>query len=252
MATKTDTSRRARLDAETGTIRKRWQGRMRVVLVYPNHYHLAMANLGFQTVYQQLNAMDHVVCERAFLPEPEEGDSPVVSLESGRRFVDFDCVAFSLSFENDYPHVLTLLQKAALPQRTALRGDSLPLIIAGGVAVFLNPEPLAPFIDCFLLGEAEALLSAFFQAYDPAKDRKAQLVKLAQAVEGVYVPAFYRDTYGADGTLQGFHPTEDVPDKVRRLYTNDLDAHATQSTVVTPQTGFEDAYLIEVSRGCPG
>ncbi len=132
MASKTDKIRRARLDAETGTIRKRWQDRVRVVLVYPNHYNLAMANLGFQTVYQQLNAMDHVVCERAFLPDPEEGDHPVVSLESGRRFAEFDCVAFSLSFENDYSHVLTLLQKAALPPRTALRGTSLPLILAGG------------------------------------------------------------------------------------------------------------------------
>jgi radical SAM superfamily enzyme YgiQ (UPF0313 family) len=210
-----------------------------------------MANLGFQTVYRQLNAMDHVVCERAFLPEPEEGDNPVVSLESGRRFAEFDCVAFSLSFENDYPNVLTLLQKAALPQRTALRATPLPLILAGGVAVFLNPEPLAAFIDCFLLGEAEALLSPFFSRFDPAQDRKTQLVELARTVPGVYVPAFYRDTYDAGGGLADFHPTEDVPDKVRRVYAEDLDAHVTQSTVVTPQTGFEDAYLIEVSRGCP-
>jgi radical SAM superfamily enzyme YgiQ (UPF0313 family) len=251
MASKTDKLRRARLDAETGTIRKQWQGRVRVVLVYPNHYHLAMANLGFQTVYQQLNAMDHVVCERAFLPEPGEGDSPVVSLESGRRFGEFDCVAFSLSFENDYPHVLTLLQKAALPPRSALRGISLPLILAGGVAVFLNPEPLAAFIDCFLLGEAEVSLSPFFQRYDPAQDRKTQLAELAREVPGVYVPDFYRDIYDAGGTLQSFHPTENVPDRVRRVYADDLDAHATQSTVVTPHAGFDDAYLIEVSRGCP-
>ncbi len=251
MASTTAKIRRARLDAETGTIRKRWQGRVRVVLVYPNHYNLAMANLGFQTVYQQLNAMDHVVCERAFLPDPEEGDHPVVSLESGRRFADFDCVAFSLSFENDYPHVLTLLQKAALPPRTALRATSLPLILAGGVAVFLNPEPLAAFMDCFLLGEAESLITPFFDRFDPAQDRTAQLLKMAQDVPGVYVPAFYQDAYGSDGTLERFHPTEDVPEKVQRIYADDLDSQPTQSVVVTPQTGFEDAYLIEVSRGCP-
>lgn len=251
MASTTDKLRRARLDAEKGTIRKRWHNRVRVVLVYPNRYKVAMANLGFQAVYRLLNAMDHVVCERAFLPEPEEGDSPVVSLESGRRLAHFDGIAFSLSFENDYPHVLTLLQKAALPLQTAHRGASLPLILAGGVAAFLNPEPLAPFFDCFLLGEAEALVKPFFDHFDPRRDRPGHLRELAQQVPGVYVPAFYRDEYAEDGTLSAFTPIEDVPDKVRRLYTLKIDECPTDSAIVTPHTGFDDAYLIEVSRGCP-
>ncbi len=142
MASFTDKLRRERLDAESGTIFKRWRNRTRIALVYPNRYGVAMANLGFQTVYRLLNEPQHLVCERAFLPEPQEGDN-VVSLESGRRLADFDCLAFSLSFENDYPNVLTLLQKTALPLLSAHRGASLPLLLAVGVAVFLNPERLA-------------------------------------------------------------------------------------------------------------
>jgi len=251
MASITDKIRSERLAAEKGTIRKRWQDRVRVALVYPNRYNVAMANLGFQTVYSQLNAMDHVVCERAFLPESEEGDRPVVSLESGRRLTEFDCVAFSLSFENDYPHVLTLLQKAALPPQSALRGTSLPLMLAGGVAVFLNPEPLADFFDCLLLGEAEALLIPFFERFDPQRDRQTQLLEMAQQVPGVYVPAFYQAQYDSDGTLSAFVPVQDVPPKVRRVYAPDIKTAITQSTIVTPDTGFDDAFLIEVSRGCP-
>jgi hypothetical protein len=126
MASVADNRRRARLEAEDGTITKHWNNRVRVALVYPNHYAVGMANLGFQTVYQRLNALEHVVCERAFLPEQEDGEAPLRSLESGRPLLDFDCVAFSLSFENDYPNVLTLLKKTALPLRSALRGFSLP------------------------------------------------------------------------------------------------------------------------------
>ena len=250
MASAMENDRKAKLDAEIGTIRKPWRDRVRVLLVYPNHYRVAMANLGFQTVYRLLNAMDHVVCERAFLPEPAEDDGTVVSIESGALLSDFHCIAFSLSFENDYPNVLTLLKKAALPLRSALRGTTLPLVIAGGVAVFLNPEPLAPFFDCFLLGEAEALLHPFFQRFDPDRDRRSLLMALARDVPGVYVPAFYREQYGQDGALESFTPVVAVPEKIKRVYARSLENTTTQSTVVTPHAGFENAFLIEVSRGC--
>ncbi len=251
MASIEDTKRRAKLADEIGTIRKRWRDRVRVALVYPNHYKVGMANLGFQTVYRMLNEMEHVVCERAFLPDPEQDEGPVVSLESGRTLVDFDCVAFSLSFENDYPHVLTLLEKAALPLRSAHRGASLPLIVAGGVAVFLNPEPLAPFIDCFLLGEAESLLTPFFEHFDPARDRREQLAQMVNQVPGLYVPDFYKARYNEEGQLMAFEPQAGIPAKVERVYAPTLEGLNSQSAVLTPHTSFENAYLIEVSRGCP-
>jgi radical SAM superfamily enzyme YgiQ (UPF0313 family) len=247
-----NSKRKTSSDEEVGAIRKQWQGRVRVALVYPNHYAVGMSNLGFQTVYKLLNGLDHVLCERAFLPDSEQ-DRPgrLCSLESGRPLSDFDIVAFSISFENDYPHVLSLLQKAGLPLSPAHRGASLPLALAGGVACFLNPEPLAPFFDCFLLGEAETIIGPFFDRFDPAMDRSQMLKHLACSVPGVYVPCFYRETYAADVTLRSFTPVEDVPAGIQRIYTPDLSSCETESVIHTSRTCFNDAHLIEVSRGCP-
>lgn len=252
MASPYEKLRRSRLDAEIGTIGKPWRGHTRVVLVYPNTYPVAMANLGFQAVYRMLNAMEHVLCERAFLPDPGAGAAaPVRSLESGRPLTDFDCIAVSISFENDYDNVLTIFQKAGLPLPSALRGASLPLTVAGGVACFLNPEPLAPFFDCFLLGEAETMLAPFIEHFQPAKDRHTLLREMVQEVPGLYVPAFYRDDYNADGTLRALTPLDSgVPVTVKRIHTPNLEAWDTQSAIVTPNTSFEDAFLLEVSRGC--
>ncbi len=250
MASPVDKQRKARLDAEIGTIRKAWRDNVRVALVYPNHYEVGMASLGFQTVYRLLNEMDHVVCERAFLPEPTDA-GPVISFESGRPLREFDCLAFSISFENDYANVLTILEKAGLPLLAAQRSVSLPLLIAGGVSCFLNPEPIAAFFDCFLLGEAEALLSPFFMRFDPQADREQFLLEAARDLPGVYVPHFYQDSYHQDGTLSAFAPLTAVPDKVRSVHAVDISRFTTESTVVTPHTSFENAHLIEVSRGCP-
>ncbi len=252
MGRPSDKHRKALLAAESGTIRKPWGDRVRVALVYPNYYAVGMASLGFQTVYQQLNALEHVVCERAFLP-PEEQAGPLVSLESGKPLADFDCLAFSIAYENDYSNVLTILEKTGLPLLATRRGASLPLplILAGGVSVFLNPEPIADFFDCLLLGEAEALLSAFFTRFDPSQDRRQFLLAAAREILGVYVPCFYEPRYAQDGTLSAFTTTEDVPATIHRVRAEDISAFSTHSTVVTSQTSFEDAFLIEVSRGCP-
>lgn len=237
---------------ERGVIRKTAAGRIRVALVYPHHYHVGMSNLGFQTVYGLINAFDHVVCERAFLPEQDGGKMRrVLTVESQTPIEDFDIIAFSISYENDAPAVLTILETAGLPLPAARRGATLPLILAGGVLCFLNPEPLAPFIDLFLLGEAEGLIPRFFQVFDPAADKKAMLLALAQQVPGVYVPAFYRCRYHANGTLAVMAPTADVPASIRRVMMPDLSDLPTASTILTPDTTFDDTYLIEVSRGCP-
>lgn len=251
MAKPSSKHRSDRLDAEIGTIRKRWHNRVRVALVYPNHYRVGMANLGFQTVYKLLNALEHVVCERVFLPDPGAGRTDIVSLESGRKPAEFDCIAFSLSFENDYVNVLTVLDKAALPLPSAERNTSLPLILAGGVACFLNPEPLAAFIDCFLLGEAERVLPDFFERYDPGLERRSMLRDLARNVKGVYVPAFYDARYHASGVLRSLAPVADVPSVVERVYATDDALTVAHSAVLSPDTTFDKSFLIEASRGCP-
>jgi radical SAM superfamily enzyme YgiQ (UPF0313 family) len=237
---------------ERGAIRKAWAGRLAVALAYPNRYRVGMSNLGFQAVYGLFNARPEVVCERIFLPEAHDPPhSPPLSVESRRPATDFHLLAFSLAFENDYPHLLAFLDRAGLPRRAAERDGRHPLVAAGGVAATLNPEPLAPFVDAFLVGEAEALLPGLLDRFDPGAGRAAHLAYLAREVPGVYVPAAYSAAYGPDGLLAAMAPTADVPPRVRRVWLADIGSVATASPLVTPDTIFADTCLVEVSRGCP-
>jgi radical SAM superfamily enzyme YgiQ (UPF0313 family) len=237
---------------EVGAIRKDWRGRTSVALVYPNRYHVGMSNLGLQAVYGLLNRRDDVVCERVFLPEDAaSATGRLTTLESGRPVADVDIVAFSVSFESDYPHLLTLLARAGIPLRAAERGAGHPLVIAGGVACFLNPEPIAEFLDCVLIGEAEATLPQFMDVFGRRDDRRAMLGAIAREVPGAYVPAFYRAEYHPDGTLAAFTPVGDLPSRVASPRAADLTSAVTCSAVVAPDTAFGRAFLVEVGRGCP-
>lgn len=237
--------------SETGVIRKNWRDKIRIVLIYPNTYPIGMANLGFQTVYRLFNSYDHVVCERAFLPDEQTSSPPAIrSIESRRGIHEFDIVAFSVSFENDYPNLLKILEIGGLPLFSADRGEPFPLVLAGGVACFLNPEPVSAFIDGFIIGEAEAALPAFFDYYDPGLDRRACLSSLAQNAPGVYVPELYAVDYGSDGTISAFEPVADVPSGIRRVYVEDLSGVSTCSAIVTPDTTFGNSHLVEIGRGC--
>jgi radical SAM family uncharacterized protein len=239
-------------DSEIGSIHKSWRGRVRFALVYPNRYHVGMSNLGFQSVYRLLNAYDHVVCERAFLPEPSPKHPPIIkTVESGKRLTDADVIAFSLSFENDYPHILSILDNIGLPLQAAQRDDRHPMLIAGGVASFLNPEPIAAFFDCFFIGEAEAIIPRFLEVFEPANKRRRMLRKIARDVPGAYVPAVYDVDYNRDGTIAAFQPRDAAPASIKRMYLKDLNRTATCSAILTPDTAFEQTHLVEVARGCP-
>ena len=253
MANKSDIQRQALFDAERSVMgKRRRQGKTAVALIYPNTYHLGMSNLGFQTVYRLLNELDDIVCERSFLPDQNTADTgDIISIESGRAMASFDIIAVSLSFENDYPNLLTMLHKAGLPLRSAQRDETHPLIIAGGVTCLLNPAPIAPFIDCFLIGEAEANLPGFMQLVRENRTRETLLTLASQEIEGVYVPGFYRATYNPDNTFQGLIPMKDAPPVIRRAYVRDIDQAPTCSAILTPHTTFDQTYLVEVSRGCP-
>jgi radical SAM superfamily enzyme YgiQ (UPF0313 family) len=252
MPRKAGRTRKAFLGEETGTVRKDWRGKISVALTYPNYYHVGMSNLGFQTLYGFINDFHDVVCERVFLPEGEETeDTWLRSLESGRRLADFDIIAFSISFENDYANLLTVLAGAGFPLRFSERNTPHPLIIAGGVTTFLNPEPIAPFVDCFLIGEAEEILPEFFRVYREFSHKEALLEALAREVPGAYVPAFYDVTYEPDGTIAAFQPRGDFPPRTRAVKAMDMSSWDVCTTVLTPQTTFEQTYLIEAARGCP-
>jgi len=234
---------------ETGVIRKSWSGKIHVGLAFPQHYGLAMSNLGYQTVYQQFNAFDDVVCERFCLPAAP--DVRLRSIENDRPPTAFDILAFSIAFENDYPHLLRLLDLARLPLLAQDRDASHPLIVIGGIAAMLNPEPLALFADMILIGEAEAILPDFIDTYRRASNRR-QLQQLAAAnVNGAYIPAFYSVTHDTHGKIAAVIPDPGIPGAVNLARAAEVETIDTSSTVLTAETTFADTCLIEISRGCP-
>jgi radical SAM superfamily enzyme YgiQ (UPF0313 family) len=228
------------------------EGSFRVAIVYPNLYFVGMSNLGFQSVYQMLNALPEVVCERAFLPddvdkeELEGSGSPLVSLETGTPLRDFDALAFSVSFENDYLHVLQVLRLSGIPLRARDRGPRDPLVILGGAAVFLNPEPLAAFADLMAVGEGEPLVPKMMDALLGASDARRGLESLT-ATDGFYVPSRYEVRYHADGTVAAY----DGPGPVLRQRGWPGKMALPQSVVLTPHTEMSMKFMVEISRGCP-
>src|SRR4029450_4229690 len=160
---------------EEGAVRKDWGGRVSVALVYPNTYAVGMSNLGFQTVYERLNALPDAVCERVFFPDPEDTDefsrtgTEPFSLESLRPLREFDIIGFSVTYEGDYINVLRLLRMAGIPVRSADRGPGHPLVLMGGVCAFSNPGPMGPFLDAVAVGEGEELVGEIVAAYAEAR-----------------------------------------------------------------------------------
>jgi radical SAM superfamily enzyme YgiQ (UPF0313 family) len=239
---------------ERGAIRKEPGGRLGIALVYPNVYALGMANLGVHAVYRLLNADPGVRCERAFLP----GDGgPPRTVESGAPLGAFDVVAFSISFEDDLPSVLRLLDGAGLPLRAAARDGRHPLVVAGGIAVQINPEPVAPFLDAVLVGEGEALLPAFLETLRAAREAGAtrgELLAALARVRGAYVPSLYDVAYADTRAPQGawvtrHAPREGAPERVARAFLPALRG-PTSRALDTPDAQFGDLYLTEVARGC--
>jgi radical SAM family uncharacterized protein len=248
---------KAILEKERGTVRKPWGGKISICLIYPNSYHVGMSNLGFQTVYQRLNSEDDVVCERAFLPDPEDlleyrkTKTPLLSLESQKVLSSFDLLAFSVSFENDFLNILTLLDLARIPLESRFRKKKDPLVVGGGVAVFLNPEPLSDFFDLFILGEAEEVIGEFLGVCRHSERGKEDLLRSLAGIEGVYVPEFYRVTYAGDGRIGTIEPEPGLPPKVKRRWISKIDRFPTRSSLFTPDTEFREMALVEVNRGCP-
>jgi len=246
------------LAQEKGAVVREWGADWPVALAYPQIYPVAMGNLGFQAIYRLLNATPGLVCERAFLPTPEEMQeyrrtrTPILSLESQRPLTDFAAVAFSISFEGDYPHVLGLLAAAGIPLLASARGPGDPLVLAGGVATFLNPEPLSPFVDAFFLGEGEAGAADFFRflAAGASRDRAGLLQDLARNVPGAYVPRGYAPHYHADGTLAALAPQPGYPEKVAAPHLPELAPFPTHSHLLAPQSEWGEMFLVETGRGC--
>ncbi len=257
---------RQRLAQESGTIRKDWGGRIPVALVYPNTYYVAMSSLGFQTIYKMFNEQPDVVCERAFLPDTDykiewprnrsRPDMEIVGLESGRPLKDYSVVAFSVSYELDYFHILQLLRMSGIPIFARDRDESHPIIIAGGACIIDNPEPIAPFLDVAVVGEGEALLPPFIDELRAhGSDDRESLLRACAMHPGLYVPAFYEVDYLSDGRFAAIRPNSRHPDPENALpivkqRVRNVNAFETTSVILTQDTEFGSSYLIEVARGC--
>lgn len=250
------------LAQEKGTIIKDWGGKLCVALAFPNRYVVGMSNLGFQSVYGLLNEHANIVCERVFYPETEDlkelrlNPGHLLSVESQRPIQDFHLLAFSIPFENDYVHVVEMLCLAGIPPQSRKRGVSHPLVVAGGVAVFLNPEPLADFLDCMLIGEAEAIVPDLLQClHTHTGERLARqdlLAVLAREVKGLYAPLLYEVSYRADGTINKVEPSSDndLPERIAYRRSDLTRNSPCRSVILTPNTEFSSVHLIEIGRGC--
>ena len=245
------------LSLERGCIKKPFGGRLRVVLAFPNTYHVGMSNLGFQTVYKLFNADPDVVCERTFLPPKQalqtaiQSRTPLLTLESQSYVGDFDMLAISLSFEWDYPNVLTLLRLSGIPLYAEDRGERHPLVVLGGAVTFLNPEPLAPFIDVVAAGEGEVLVPHLVEAASMASRRDGLRTLASQ--RGFYVPTFYDVSYGEDNCVARWvpHVNTGAPPTVHKAAVKTTEALDPPHTgIFTPQTEFGSRFLVEVVRGC--
>jgi len=216
-----------------------------------------MSSLGFQTVYALLAGATDIRCERAFLPDREEleeyrrSGTPLLSLDTSTPLADFDVIAFSTSFEPDYLNIPIILNLARIPLYSSERSQSDPLIIVGGAAFFINPEPVADFIDAICIGEGEDVIPSIVTTLlSPVDDGRIGLLQALSTIAGVYVPSFYQPNYH-DGTLSGYTVESGAPLPVVRTPVC-LEQHdPSASQILTENTEFGDMFLVEVSRGCP-
>ena len=284
MSKKVVESYRRKLAAEEGWTLKRGAS-LRVALCYPNVYAVGMANLGFQSVYELFNRVPEVACERVFLPddselrEYERAGTPLLTLESQTPVRDFDVVAFSISFETDFLNMARMLRLARVPVWAKDRTHHDPLVLMGGAASFLNPEPIAEFTDVVAVGEGEILVpklvDLLFENGAEGGAKEDLLLKLARTGRGFYVPSLYEVTYKPDGTVEAYTPkAEGVPASVGRIVAaenpkegslrramrrgdheivarlKEPEVFAPSSIIWAPEAEMGERFLIEISRGC--
>ncbi len=254
---------------------------LRIALCYPNTHGIGMANLGMHTMYELFNKIPEVSCERVFLPddlelkEYEKSRTSLLSLETQTPVKDFDVVAFSISFETDYLNMAKMLQMSGIPVWSKDRNHFHPLVVMGGAASFLNPEPIADFTDVIAVGEGEVLAFQLVDAILEFGNKEDILLNLARIGRGFYVPSLYDVVYNDDGTVFDYLPKEKgVPKRVGRTlsainpkegtlrralkrgeteladFLINQDIFCPSTSVWSPGAEMGDRLLVEISRGC--
>lgn len=256
---------------------------LKFALCFPDLYEIGMSHLGFRIIYGLLNETEGLSCERVFAPAQDledllrKEDIPLASLESGSPLYKFDIIGFSLSHELLYTNILNILELAQIPLYARERNANYPLIIGGGYAS-INPEPLADFFDCFVIGEAEEVILELAECVRMSKlspvksnpagrdalptaetsngvkcnNREELLRKLSQ-IKGVYVPSLYKVEYNQDGTIKSFLPENNsVCVKIeKRIVQNLDDAFFPRRWLVPYVQVVHDRVILEIMRGCP-
>ncbi|HEA84108.1 MAG TPA: radical SAM protein, partial [Thermodesulfobacterium geofontis] len=213
------------LKFEKNYIKKRWRNKVSVALVFPNYYRIGMSNLGFLYIYETLNQYKEIVCERVFLPEKEES---LRSVESNRPLKDFDIILFSIPFEVDYINVLKILMLGGIDLDPTHRKE---VVLAGGVAIWLNPEPLSSFVDGFLMGEWEALEEKIVPVFMEYFHNKEKLLEILNTFSFSYIPHFEKKAVIKVAKSK----------KLRKIV---------YARLISEKAEFSNTYLIEISKGC--
>ena len=233
---------------------------IRFAFCFPDIYEIGMSNLGMKILCGLLNKRDDCYCERVFTPWPDMGDLlqkekiPLYALESGDALSKFDFIGFTLQYEMCYTNVLYMLSLANIPLYANERAEDDPIVIGGGPCAY-NPEPLADFFDLFNIGEGEEMLNEIMDLYADCKKKgmkKAEFLRLASHIRGVYVPSLYDVKYKDNGEIESIKPLfDDVPEVIAKSAVSDLDTMFFHTCEPVPSLDtVHDRVVIEVFRGC--
>lgn len=232
---------------------------VRFAFCFPDTYEVGMSHLGMRILYHLYNSRDDVYCERVFAPLEDfeqllkENGMPLFSLETKTPLCDFDMIGFTLQYELCYTNILNMLEMGGVAVKSCDRKDGDPIVCAGGPCAY-NAEPIADFVDIFIMGEGEEVNLEIIDCFkkNRNKPREEILFALSQ-IEGVYVPSLYDVLYNEDGTVKSVEPKRSgVPKTVKKRIIKDLDKVFYPDNLVVPFTDIvHDRIMLEVFRGCP-
>lgn len=246
---------------EMNTQLKPWDSaKLHFAFCFPDTYEVGMSHLGMKILYAAMNQQPDMLCERAFMPWVDMMDLmkqekvPLFTLESRSPLSAFDVVGFTLQYEMSYSNILAMLELGGIPLLRENRREEDPIVVAGGPCAF-NPEPLADFIDAFMVGDGEEqildLNRVIMQGREEGASRMTILKRLC-AIRGVYVPALYDVQYNADGTIASMKPNcPEAPEKVLKAIIPDLDKAFYPTEIPVPYMEIiHDRIMLEIMRGC--